>query len=141
VFISSHSFVNKYRLISLSAALVFGVVGIIILLSPERVIAVFNQLSPMLHLPISPVEPGVFLRALAAAYMYVVTLIALMMFINPRVVLLPKLLAHAKLASAGISLYLFVFGEPYLILLTNFVVDGIIGLTAVYLYVKMRRFS
>ncbi len=75
--------------------------------------------------------------------MYLVTLLAGLMFRKPGNPLLPLLLAQAKLASSIFSLVFFFGRAPYLICLANAVVDGLIGALVLSLYFlqkKTRRF-
>ena len=80
----------------------------------------------MQGMPPGDLESGLF-RALAVAYMYVVTSLAWMMYRRPTEPIWPALLAHAKLASAAVSFLLLVLHGPYLAYLANGVVDGAIG--------------
>jgi hypothetical protein len=65
--------------------------------------------------------------------MYFVTLLAYLMYRYPEEKIYPFLLAQGKLASSLISIYLFLRYQPYLIYFANFVIDGFIGLAALYL--------
>jgi len=51
--------------------------------------------------------------------MYVVALLACLMYRHPGITYFPFLLANAKLASAVLCLYLFLAHQPYLIYLVN----------------------
>lgn len=124
--------VKIYQSFSLGAAVVFAIVGLIFLFIPERVLILFNTISSSMSWPQSPTDGFSFYLILAAAYMYIVTLLAYLMYRQPRSGCYPFLLAHAKLASATISLYLFFRHQPYLIYLANFCIDGLIGLVALY---------
>jgi len=121
-----------YKVFSLGAALIFAVVGLIFLIIPTGVLVFFNNLSLYLGLPPSPVQGVSFYLILAVAYMYLVTLLAFLMYRYPRDKVYVFLLANAKIASAALSLGLFVVSQPYLIFLANFVIDGSIGLLAIY---------
>jgi hypothetical protein len=90
-------------------------------------------------MPQSPVEGVSFYLILAVAYMYMVTLLAFKMYRHPREKSYPFLLANAKLASSAVSLYLFLIYQPYLIYITNCVVDGCIGLMVLYFLRKLRK--
>jgi hypothetical protein len=127
-----------YKLFSLAAAAIFAVVGFIFLFFPDAALIFFNSISSYFGLPQSPVQGIGFYLTLASAYMYLVTLIACLMYRYPEQKIYPFLLAHAKLASAIISIYLFLVHQPYLIYFANFVTDGFIGITALYL-MKMKK--
>jgi len=115
------------KLAAYGMAAVFAAVGIIFLVAPGGVIAFFNTLSVPLGLRPAPVSGVSLYSALAAAYMYVVTFLAWNMARRPDADIFPRLLVHAKLASAIVSLGLFAVGRPYLILLANGIIDGGIG--------------
>jgi hypothetical protein len=128
-----------YRLISFTFAMIFAIVGLIFLFFPDTPLIFFNNISQYIGMMESPVCGANFYLILAAAYMYVVTLIASMMFKHPGVSAFPLILANGKLASSILSLYLFMNDAPYLIYLTNCVVDGSIGLIALYFYFRVRK--
>lgn len=127
-----------YKLFSLGAAAIFAAVGLVFLFSPASALAFFNGISGYVGLPESPVQGAGFYLILASAYMYLVALLAYLMYRQPEQTVYPALLAHAKLASSVISLYLFLTHRPYLIYLANFAVDGFIGIAALYL-MRMRK--
>ncbi len=126
-----------YRTISALLAAAFLATGLAFLLVPDRVVAMFNLWSAPLGLPDAPAKGGELWLALASAYMYVVTLIALAMARRPDEWRLPWLLAHAKTASAVVSVLLFV-RVRYLALAVNAAVDLALGLLAVALYRRSR---
>lgn len=130
---------NLFRLFGLTGTVVFALVGAVFLLIPAKVLVFFNNLSVLLGWPQSPVEGPGFYLILAVAYMYLVTVLAYLMYRYPATPCYPFLLSQAKLASCLISLYLFLFHQPYLIYLVNCVADGLIGLIALYLHNKMKR--
>ncbi|AFV03440.1 hypothetical protein UNSWDHB_2563 [Dehalobacter sp. UNSWDHB] len=130
---------SLYKLFSLIAAGIFAVVGLIFLFFPDAALIFFNRISGYFGLPEAPLEGVGFYLALAVAYMYLVTLLAILMYRNPVQHIYPFLLTHAKLASSILSLFLFFIYRPYLIFLANFVVDGLIGLAALYFYLKIRK--
>jgi ABC-type Co2+ transport system permease subunit len=68
--------------------------------------------------------------------MYLVTVLAFLMYKNPENRYFPLLLIHAKLASSLLSLALFLAHSHYLIYLANFVIDGIIGGAVLWMYLK-----
>ena len=87
----------------------------------------------------SPVNDLGFYPLLAVAYMYIVTVLAFLMYRHPENKAFPLLLTHGKLASSILSLALFLVHERYLIYITNFVVDGFIGVIVLLFYLKMNR--
>lgn len=127
-----------YKLFSFTAAVAFAAVGLLFLVSPDSVLIFFNGFSGYCGLPQAPLPGAGFYLVLAAAYMYLVTLLAGLMYRQPEQNIYPFLLAHAKLASSLLSLGLFLMHQPYLIYFTNFVVDGFIGVAALAL-MKMKR--
>lgn len=128
-----------YRQLSLAAAVTFALVGLIFLLAPNQVHVVFNNLSAVLGMATSPAAGPSLYLALAVAYMYVVALLAYLMYRLPEVRLLPLVLAQAKLASAVLSLYLFVMHGPYLIYLANCLIDGMIGAAVMWVYLHRAK--
>ena len=86
----------------------------------------------------SPVHGQGFYLILAVGYMYLVTLLAYRMYKQPENSSFPLLLAHGKLFSSILSFGLFIFQQPYLIYLTNSIVDGLIGIVALYFYQKVK---
>ncbi|MBN2412685.1 hypothetical protein JXQ31_13430 [candidate division KSB1 bacterium] len=127
-----------YRMISISLAVIFALVGLVFLFLPEGVLSFFNKLSAPLGMKQSPMQGYIFYLILAAAYMYLVTLLAFWMYKKPDNQYFPLLLANGKLASSALSLGFFIFHQPYLINLTNFIVDGLIGLLALFFYSKIK---
>jgi hypothetical protein len=127
------------KLLSLLMALIFAVVGLMFIIFPEVVIHFFNQLSGSLGLAQHPESDSVFYPVLAAAYMYLVTVLAFLIYRNPRELLYPFLIAHGKLFSSIMSLSLFIIDEQYLIYLINSIVDGMIGFAAFVYYRKLKR--
>ncbi len=123
------------RTISLGMSITFGLVGVLFLLIPEQVLLFFNRLSPALGFAPSPVQGAGFYLILAAAYMYLVGVLAMMMFLHPDEPLYPPLLIHGKAASALLSLALFLFHGPFLIYLANAIIDGAIA-AAVFLLAR-----
>ena len=119
-----------YRGCGLTGAVAFAGVGIIFFLWPEGVVAFFNHWAAVGGLSPAPLAGSSLYLALAAAYMYLVALLAWQMYRHPTHKVYPRLLAHAKLASALLSLALFWLDAPYLIYLANFFVDAAIGVGA-----------
>jgi hypothetical protein len=130
---------KTYRFISLLLAFLFAITGLLFLLIPDRVLALFNDFSAALGMHESPVAGWHFYLILAVGYMYLVTFLAFSMYRHPKNKYFPQLLTHAKLASSLLSLALFLLHAHYLIYLANFLVDGAIGVTVTILYLKMGR--
>ena len=128
-----------YKVFSLTVAALFAVVGLIFLFFPDWALIFFNSISGYLRLPQSPLQGTDFYLILASAYMYLVTLLAYLMYRYPDQTIYPFLLAHGKLASSAISIYLFFIHQHYLIYLANFVIDGFIGVVALYFFLKMKK--
>ncbi len=128
-----------YRLLSLTLAFAFVVVGVLFVTYPDGVIAFFNALSAPLGMRLSPLAGFNFYLILAGSYMYVVAVLAFMMYRFPANYFFPLLLAHAKLASSTVSIIMFIFQARYLIYIANFVVDGVIGALAFYFFVRIRK--
>jgi len=123
-----NSFYRVYKLISLIMALTFAVVGLIFLFMADGVLIFFNELSKQLGMMPAPVAGTDFYLVLAVAYMCVVTLLAFKMYRQPENRQYPVLLINAKTASSVLSILLFIFQQPYLIYITNAIVDGSIAL-------------
>jgi hypothetical protein len=119
--------VRFYRLASIVLAASFVLVGLLFLFFPDALIHFFNSLSGSTGLPPAPAVGFQFYLALASGYMYIVALLAWLMFRHPENSTYPGLLVNAKLATSFLSLGFFVFHQPFLIYLANFVVDGLIG--------------
>ena len=128
-----------YKVFSLTVAIIFAVVGLIFLFFPDWTLIFFNSISGYLRLPQAPLQGTGFYLILASAYMYLVTLLAYLMYRHPDQAIYPFLLAHGKLASSAISIYLFFMHQHYLIYLANFVIDGFIGVAALYFFLKMKK--
>lgn len=126
-----------YKPFSLVSAIIFAIVGLIFLFIPNSVLVFFNHLSAWVQLPPTPVEAVHFYLILAVGYMYLVTVLALLMYRHPRNSFFPLLLAQGKLASSLLSLLFFLLHQSYLIYLTNAVVDGGIGIAALIFYLKL----
>jgi hypothetical protein len=128
-----------YKLFSLAAAVIFAVVGLIFLFFPDSALIFFNSISSYFGLPQSPVQGTGFYLNLASAYMYLVSLLAYLMFRYPEQNIYPFLLAQGKLASSVISIYLFFMHQHYLIYFVNFIIDGFIGIAALYFFLKRKK--
>jgi hypothetical protein len=128
-----------YRHISLSLGIVFAVVGLLFLFIPERILIFFNSLSALFGMAPAPMTGFNSYLILAAGYMYLVALLAWLMFRHPENRFFPFILMQGKLASSVLSFGFFFFHKPLLIYFTNGVVDGIIGLVVLGLYFALRR--
>lgn len=130
-----------YKIFSLSSSIIFFIVGFIFLLIPSRVLVFFNTLSGYFGMAPSPVIGPNFYIVLAVAYMYLVALLAFLMYRNPENKHFPLLLANGKLASSLLSLYIFSFHQLFLIFIVNCIVDGLIGVAASIFYFKIKKAS
>lgn len=128
-----------YRSVSLLLTITFAIVGLIFLFAADGVLAFFNSIANYLRMVQTPEQGIDFYLILAVGYMYLVTLLAFFMYRFPGNPILPLLLAHGKLASALLSLGFFLVHQPYLIYVTNGIVDGGIGMVALVFYLKIRR--
>lgn len=126
-----------YRMISISLAIMFAAAGLLFLLIPDGVLSLFNFISGEIGMKEAPLGGTGFYLVLAAGYMYLVTLIAWLMYKNPGNRYFPLLLANGKLASSLLSVYMFISHQPWLIYLVNFVVDGYIGTAVLILYLLL----
>jgi hypothetical protein len=114
-------------------------VGLLFLLVPVGVAEFFNGLSAPLGFRPSPSGPPDFFLILAVAYMTVATFLAWSMFRHPGDASFPRVLAVAKVSSSLLSFLLFFLRAPYLMYLTNAIVDGLIGVVAILCLVALRR--
>jgi hypothetical protein len=117
---------TRLRLVRVSGAglaVTFAVVGVLFLVIPADVLAAFNWLGRQLGWPETTTEPYTLYLALALAYMYVVTVLALQMARHPAERIYPWVLVQAKAASALICIGLFALQAHYVIYLANFLVD------------------
>lgn len=128
-----------YRTISLLMAIIFAIVGFIFLFFPDGVLEFFNAIATTMGMKLSPIQGTNFYLILAVAYMYLVSLLAYMMYKHSDNLYFPLLLTHAKLASLVLSLGFFIWHQPYPIYITNCIVDGSIGLLVLYFYFKIKK--
>lgn len=128
-----------YKILSLTMAAVFAAVGLLFLLWPGAPVRFLNAPGRGLGFPEAPLPETGFYLGLAVGFMYVVTLLAFLMFRNPSVRAFPFLLAQAKGASSLLSFGLFVFHRPYFIYLANGLVDLGLCLLAVALLRSLKR--
>ncbi len=128
---------SSYRASSLGLAVIFALVGGVFLFLPREMLAFFNAVSRRWGMSEGPVERS-FFGVLAAAYMYVVTLLAWFMYRFPGERIYPLILWQAKLASSLLSFLMFFFYAPWLILLANGIIDGGLGLVVLLMFLKVR---
>ncbi|MDD5190942.1 MAG: hypothetical protein PHE50_07870 [Dehalococcoidales bacterium] len=131
---------RTYRFFALVCMLIFAAVGLLFLLIPDQVLGLFNSLSAAFGLPESPATGWNFYLILAAGYMYMVTVLAFLMYRHPENKYFAQLLVHAKIASSLLSLAFFFLHAHYLIYLANGMIDGLIGVTALILSRKTGAF-
>ncbi len=125
---------SLYKTISMILAVCFALVGLIFLLIPNHLLAFFNSIALQFGMITVDSNQGGFFLALAVAYMYLVTLLAVLMYKHPENRIFPMLLVNAKIASAAFSFALYFITGPYLIFLANGVVDGLIGVGLAIFY-------
>lgn len=116
-----------YRPAALALTAGFLIVGALFLVFPDGVLTFFNRLSRPLGMPEAPLVGRSLFLILASGYMYLVSLLAWLMFRHPDNKTFPMLLAQGKLATSLLSLAFFLFHGPFLIYLVNFVIDGFIA--------------
>jgi hypothetical protein len=124
---------------SLTLSVAFAVVGLIFLLIPGAVLHFFNGLSPGMGMILSPETGAEFFLALAVGYMYLVTVIAYMMYRRPSEKIFPFLLINGKISTALLSAILFAVHGHYLIYAVNTAADAGIALAVIPFYLKLRR--
>ena len=130
---------KTYKLISLGLAIVFGMVGLVFLFMSSDVLSFFNGLSRAVGMQGTSSDGHRFYVILAAAYMYLVTLLASQMYLHPDNPVYPILLLNGKTASSVLSILFFILDTPLLIYLTNGIVDGLIGVLVIAIYRTIRR--
>ena len=128
-----------YKSISLCSAIVFGAVGMGILFLNAAILEFFNNISVSLGMQQSSFVGVNFYVVLATAYMYLVALLAFLMYRYPQRSEYPFLLMNGKFASSVLSIGLFLLSEPLLISLVNGIVDGLIGLLVFVMYRSVRE--
>ncbi len=122
------------RALGLLLFLVFVSVGVLFLLAPEAPLRGLNSIAVQFGMGRSPLHGTGFFSIMATAYMALVAILALRIFLHPDVALNPLLLAQAKAASSLFSFGGFLLHRPDLILLVNGVVDGGLALLAILIY-------
>jgi hypothetical protein len=136
--LTSNFRLRLYIRTSLALAVIFGVVGLLFLLIPQRVIDFFNRISPGLgFIETQDTGTGPYL-VLAVGYMVLVTLLACLMARHPENPYFPALLITGKASSSLLSFAMFLLLGPYLIYLANGIVDGTIALSVYVLFRKTR---
>lgn len=128
-----------YKIGSLTLSIIFGIVGIMFLVIPAQVVSFFNAMSISYGLPASPTQGASFFLILAVAYMYLVSMLAFMMYRNPENSSLPVLLINAKSASSVVSVLLIIVHGACLIYIVNAITDGSIALGVFLLSRKIRE--
>jgi hypothetical protein len=130
---------GRIRVAGWAFAAIFAVVGLVFLLRPDAVLGLMNGLGRGLGFPEAPRTGAGFYLALAAAYMAMVTILALEMARHPGNPAYPRLLAQAKSASSLASLGLFAFHQGALVYLANGLVDGAIAAAALLILRSVRK--
>lgn len=125
-----------YRIASLLLCAIFAFVGLVFLFASDPVLGLFNMISVPLAFPEAPFVGMNFYLILAVAYMYLVAVLAFMMYRHPEQPLYAILLIHGKTASSLLSLAFFITQGGYLVFLANFLVDGAIAL---FVYLMLRH--
>ncbi len=125
---------RMYRYISGCLAIVFGLVGLAFLFLNDDVVEFFNRISIPLGMERAQLGGQHFYVILSVAYMYVVALLAFLMYRHPNDRFPPLILFNAKIASSLISFLMFFSHERLLIYLANGIVDGSIGLLVLVMY-------
>ncbi len=128
-----------YRKLSVIMAVMFAITGLLFLVVPNGVLSFFNSLSHEIGMKEAPLNGMGFYLILAVGYMYLVTLLACLMYKYPGNQFYPLLLANGKLASSCLSLYMFISHQPYLIYMVNFIIDGMIGSVVLIFYFRLRK--
>jgi len=127
------------RVLSAAMAVTFAAVGLLFLLGPDLTLRFMNRLGRGWGLAEMPLSGASFYLGLAVGYMYVVTLLAFLMFRHPHPPVFPFLLAQAKGASSVLSFGLFVIHRPALVFLANGVIDLSLCLLAFGLYRSRKK--
>ena len=138
---NNQQFRNRYKALSLAMSILFAVVGLIFLTMPADVLVFFNTVSRMIRIEETPVEGFSFYLILAVGYMYLVSLLAYMMFLHPENKYFICILINGKSASSATSILLCALHRPYLIYATNGVVDGLIAVLLIVVYRKLKAES
>lgn len=132
---------QSYKLVSLALSIIFGIVGIIFLAIPAQVLSLFNAIALDYGLPASPTQGAGFFLILAVAYMYLVSMLAFMMYKNPENSSFPLLLITGKSVSSIVSILFIIVHGGCLIYMVNAITDGSIALGVFLLNRKIREMS
>ena len=127
-----------YRWVSLCLSLIFALVGLLFLISPDSVVLFFNTLSRALGFAETPAPGFSFYQILAVGYMYLVTVLAYFMYKQPENTFFPRLLIYGKSASSLISFFFFLVHLPALLYLANGIIDGSIAVGVYLVHNKSR---
>ena len=128
-----------YRSVSLLLCVSFALVGLLFLFFPGGVIRFFNGLSSAPPMEEPPAGGTGFYLVLAVGYMYLVAVLAYLMYRHPLNRFFPLLLINGKLFTALLSVCLFVAHGQHLIYIANAVVDGLIAVVLILMYLKLRK--
>jgi hypothetical protein len=131
--------IRIYKPLSLALAVMFAAVGLLFLVVPGGVVEFFNRLSGQLGFQPSPLYQPDFFLILAVGYMAVVTFVAWSMFRRPGDASFPTVLAVAKFSSSLLSFVFFFRRAPYLMYLTNALVDGLIAVVALLCLLALKQ--
>jgi hypothetical protein len=130
-----------YQIVGLTLSVIFAIVGIVFMVIPAQVVSFFNAVSLQCGLPASPTQGEGFFLILAVAYMYLVSMLAFMMYKNPGNSLLPVLLINGKSASSIVSILFIIVHGAALIYIVNAITDGSIAVGVFLLNRKIREGS
>lgn len=137
----NRSAVSLYRFVSAMMSVVFAAVGLLFLFFSSEVLILFNRISDLIGIPHGPEHTTGFYLALAVSYMYLVSVIAFLMWRRPQEKILPMLLINGKAASSLVCVALILCDQPLLIYGTNAFVDGSIAAGVLVLYRISLRWS
>lgn len=130
---------HLYRTASLGLSIVFAAVGGIFLIKPAGAFHLFNNFGAQLGLSPLPVQGFGLYHILAVGYMYLVTLLAVLMYRDPGNRIPPILLINGKAASSFLSFFFFMYHCTSLLYLANGIIDGTIALAVFLLYRNVRN--
>ena len=131
--------IRTYRVVSFFLAAAFGVVGLAFLFLSSDVLALFNEVAAAAEFERTGTHGHQFFVILSVAYMYVVTLLASLMYLRPENVTYPRLLINAKAASSILSFLVFFLAAPVFICLVNGIIDALIAVLVITMYRGVRR--
>jgi len=128
-----------YKKTSFGLSVIFAAVGLLFLLLPDGVIQFMNSLARQLKATEAPAGGQSVFLVLAGAYMYIVTLLAWLMFRHSYNLTYPLLLTQAKLISSILSFGFYFLKAPYFIYLANGIVDGLIGIIVLLFFIGLKK--